>query len=851
MTVLPFSDFLELLRAKGFGVGLHEHIALGKLLSRWDSTDRDELRGAIAALVARRDEEVAAILRLFDEIYPPEIRRDDERPPEPDLHARKYRLVQLAKTPAFWATTAGALALAVSIGIASWYYSTIEWPEPPAAAFLPRSLPMPQMPRPDDPAPIQPLPEALIEYQAEPAAALPPPPARVKWRALSGLSAAALGVTLVALWGTRMRRSARRWTIDAWHQALSALPGPHHSSLILKDLVVRLPRADLEEAATLLGRAFSEEARGRELDVTRSLRETLRAGLRPHLLFKPRRVQETILVLLDHSQFMSAHMRRVEAFIIDLARYGIFMECWYFDGDVAVQARQPFGQPIALDDLARRRQDYPLMIVSNGLGVAATLQRPDLWLDALKTWTRRVWLTPVTDESLWPLALARLPIEVVGLNRAGLLRAANILARGESERVGVTGRIAAAARPVSLGDVEELKQLASVVPYPSVDLLELLRQRFAPHVPEPAVLHVADAGATHAGAPIQMSDGEIRDHLRQLRLGRAALEADVREYLLEVLHDSEPAAGSVAHLRWQISTAVHETQLAALRGRDTAPVLAKVAALAHSPLWQELRDSIARLPESGRPSDDMRKSAGIKGKGVEPPTFEDPTGRLGVPRFRWIVPGPRELGLSFGVALIVAALAALATPFRAQASHILNAYTLEYAPPQASSLAGELRVRAAAADVAPPTMLQLYRDDQAYGEPFRLDREDGSTAVRIESTGAAYVYQVRAALDTGALAVSNAILAPSVLVVVDAQPWARVTIRSDGNRIRDIRDTTPMAVRLPEGPYTLAFENDVTSQRNERITVTTAGERVFRFVMPGFDPQTLFDQPVQRPALAR
>ena len=848
MTVLPFSDFLELLRAKGFGVGLHEHIALGKLLSRWDSTDRDELRGAIAALIARRDEEVTAILRLFDEIYPSEIRRGDEPPPGPELHTRKFRLVQIARTPAFWASAAGAAVLAISMAIAWWYYSTIEWPEVPAAVFVPRSLPMPQAPRQVDNAPpIQPLPEALIEYEADPAADLPSPPTRVKWAALSALSAAALGVTLVALWGTRMRRGARRWTIDAWHQALSALPGPHYSSLILKDLIVRLPRADLEEAATLLGRAFSEEARGRELDVTRSLRETLRAGLRPHLLFKPRRVQETILVLIDHSQFMSAHTRRVETFITDLARYGIFMETWYFDGDVAVQARQPFGQPVALDELARRRQDYPLMIVSNGFGVAATLQRPDLWLQALKTWTRRVWLTPVTDQSLWPSGLARLPIEVVGLNRAGLLRAANILARGESERIGVTGRISAVPRPVSLDDVEALKQLASVVPYPTIDLLELLRQRFAPQVPEAAVLHVADAGATHAGAPIQMSDGEIRDHLRRLRQGRPAFEADVREYLLEVLHDSEPAAGSVAHLRWQISTALHETQVAALRGRDTAPVLAKVAALAHGPLWQELREAIARLPESG-----MKEPAGIKREGVEPPTFEDPTGRLDVPRFRWIVPGPRELGLSFGAALIVAALASLATPFRAQASHLLNAYTLEYVQPQASSLAGELRVRAAAdipGNVTLPRTLQLYRDDQPDGEPFRLD--DDSTAVRIESTGAAHVYQIRAALETGALAVSNAILAPSVLVVVDAQPWARVTIRSDRNLIREISDTTPLAVRLPEGTYDVAFANDLTGASNQQITVTTAGERVFRFTMPGFDPQTLLGQPEQRPALAR
>ena len=839
MTVLPFSDFLELLRAKGFGVGLHEHIALGKLLSRWDSIDRDELRRAIAALVARREDEVVAILRLFDEVYPRvDVVQPSEVAKEAKEPTRKYRLVQLARARSFWLTAVALFILLLPLGVAYVNYLDVNRPEPPAVAAVLPSLPVPN---PIDPP--TPLPDTLVEYQADPASTLPTPPVNFKWVSLVALGGTSLFVTLVALWGVRMRRSARQWTVDAWHKALAALPGPYHSSLVLNDLVTRLPREDLEEAATLLGRAFARDSLGRELDVPRTLQQTLRTGLRPHLVYKPRRVQETIVVLIDHSQAMNVHARRVNTFVADLTRYGIAIERWYFDGDIATQSARPFGPPIALADLVRRRERSPALIISDGFEVAATLQSQDRsWLRALQAWSRRVWLNPITDESLWPSALARLPVPVVGMNRAGLLRAANILARGENEAVGVSGRTGLAPKPVTLDDVDELKQLASVVPYPTIELLELLRQRFSPHVPEAAVLHVSATGQSFAGVPIEMGDGEIRDNLRRLRRDRASFEAGVREYLLEVLRDSEPITGSVAHLRWRMSTAIHEVQLAALRGADPSASLRKIAGLAHGPLWEELRDSIARLPDSGPLADDVRKTAGMKERSADPPAFEDRTGGVGVPRFRWARPSARELGFSMGVALIAAAIASLAAPFRAQASHVLNAYTLDYAPPQARELAGELRVKAAA-DTQPPRRFQLYRDDLPLDNPIDLDA-DGNAQIRIESTGQAHVYQVRGALGTGALAVSNALLAPSVLVVVDVQPWANVRISANGDRIRPITDVTPIAVRLPEGAYELTFENGgVTDPLSQRIDVRTDGPQIFRFNMPGFDPQTLLDRP--------
>jgi uncharacterized protein with von Willebrand factor type A (vWA) domain len=95
------------------------------------------------------------------------------------------------------------------------------------------------------------------------------------------------------------------------------------------------------------------------------------------LIFRARRVQETILLLQDVSQSMAVYSRRVEGFVADLLRQGIAVERWYFDGDVSVVSQRRDGPPISMDTLARRREDWPLMVVSAGLGVTATLTRAD------------------------------------------------------------------------------------------------------------------------------------------------------------------------------------------------------------------------------------------------------------------------------------------------------------------------------------------------------------------------------------------------------------------------------------------------------------------------------------------
>src|SRR6266852_4647570 len=106
-TVLPFGGFLEVLRAKGYAVGLHEHLALAKLLQRWDRTNRDELRDALAALLGLNDSEVDGIRRLFDEVYP-----RPAPPPPPPPPDDPWSLVRR------WSWTASALGAMAIVAVA-------------------------------------------------------------------------------------------------------------------------------------------------------------------------------------------------------------------------------------------------------------------------------------------------------------------------------------------------------------------------------------------------------------------------------------------------------------------------------------------------------------------------------------------------------------------------------------------------------------------------------------------------------------------------------------------------------------------------------------------------------------
>jgi hypothetical protein len=332
-TVLPFEGFLEVLRAKGYAVGLHEHVALAKLLSRWERTSRDELRDALAAFLGLSDGEVDGIRRLFDEVYPRPV--PPPPPPPPDDPWSRLRRWS-------WTLSAAGAMVIVAFALLSLHRRTSA-PPPPRGGQVPPTVVTPVI---DNVAP-------LVTFPPPPPPPLPQPPLVPERRFVVLVSSAAFLLALAVAWRQKARRAGRRWLRSAWRAALAAVPGPYHFDLVLRDRSARLPRADLDVAATILGRAYSAEMQTRELDVRKTIRLTLRRGLLPQFVFKPRRMAAPIIVLQDVSQGMELWRRKVDAFLVDLRRQGIVLDRWYFDADPRRLAEKPFGTPLRIDSVLR------------------------------------------------------------------------------------------------------------------------------------------------------------------------------------------------------------------------------------------------------------------------------------------------------------------------------------------------------------------------------------------------------------------------------------------------------------------------------------------------------------------
>jgi hypothetical protein len=831
MATLPFSEFLDALRDKGYGIGLHEYVALGKLLERWDSTDPEEIRNGLAALIARDEHEVREICEAFDKRYlRPDTHSDvvnENRTPDPAA-----RLVRLVLRSAPWA------ALVAVLLVIGYFILTNHW-----INEIPKSVPVAAAPISEPAARPSPLatPSAPLPFpQPDNSPRLPDPERRTDWSGILWLSAGAVVLTMALLWAVRMRAAARQWTVQAWRSELAHLPGPFHGTFVMKDFVSRLPRADVEDAATVLSRAFSADWRGNELDVPRSLKQTLRSGMQPHLIFKPRRVQEPILVLQDISQSMAVHARKIDSLNTDLRKQGVVLEHWYFDGDIELPARRPFGDPVPLEQLLRQRGDGPALILSAGAGVPASMAGPDKsWLVALRRRTRLAWVNPITDSRLWPSAMLRLPVLVVPMTRAGLLHAAHALADDDYPAQRGLSRVTSAP-PVTTAHIQQLRRLASVVPYPTPEFLELLRQRFAPGIPESAVLYAVDARSASSNLPFKMTDDEIREALRGIRTDNPALERQVREYLIKVLDDSEPAKGSAAHLRWQASRAIHEVQLAELRGTDAGPAIETLRQIHNGPLWEEVKAIVGRQPVSaGVVMKQLRSVVGPTGVGADAPAFASRPDGPPAETFRWVGPGWRAPVVAGIVAVFVAIGGSFLGPFQVQASHLPGAYSLAYVPPLAEGVLGQLEVRAVS---EAPSEVQIYRDGEPWGSLLTLSGNAPKTVPIDEEQ--AHLYQVRAPLPNGALAVSNSIFAPSVVVLIDAQPWARVSVFAATSATDDpvFSGVTPATFPLALGNYRLRLESDVTGSLEPRIDVTQRGPRRFQFTMPGFTAEDLVRQ---------
>ncbi len=623
---LPFDDLLHELRARGLELGIGERLAFARVLSRYDGTSREELRDVVSGLLARSDVEVALVREVFDSLYPAEVvdaffreraRRASPRAelfeafcagegaPRPTpagaplpvgsgVAAEAKRAEPAPAAPksaggAWWRwPLRGALVLALVAGFL-WpltKYSDTHVEPPPPLPELEAAVGADEQELP----PVAPLarPEGCAPRRDAPVGRWPLPTL-----ALAGAAA----LTLAGLGVDRYRRRLREWAVRLLKRRLAELPGPRAYAAPEPAAEGRPARGDL---AAILEGALAEPGPGR-LDVERSVDGTVRAGLRPTLVFRARSARRSLVLLRDVARESAPWRAKMDAFERALERRGVAVERRLFDRDPSRVAARPLGPWAPLDELAAERRGLPLIVLGtgDGLGDPDPVRRARA-REALAAWPARALLTPVEDPDLWPEGLLDpgAPIAAFPMSREGLLAAAEHV-RALRSHDGERPRLRAEDRPpIDPDDVMLLRALLALAPAPTFELAELVRRRFLPRAPEELVL-AAEPLIREAEAGPRAGAGARPAAAAALRWLRAAdpehrMELEARRFLLAEIERRRPAAeGSAAHLRWRADVLVQRLHLAADAG-ERARVAAELVELAGTPIGADLGRAIER-----------------------------------------------------------------------------------------------------------------------------------------------------------------------------------------------------------------------------------------------------------------
>lgn len=556
--VLPFGEFLRALRRRGLGIDVGSFAAVARLLERWEGVDRDQLRDAMAALLARDEREVAIIRGAFEEWFP--------RPAEPPR-------------PRSWRMAAAAVLVVAALSFAATRSTIVrETAQPPPGAGTPIVA------RAIDPAPVPP---PRVPPTPEPR--LPPEPHQISLRnALVAGGAAAFGVFLagVAWRGRRRRRTLVR---EQRRELRQRARGPFRYRHPARPDGPVMPREWIEDFATIVGRGLEEDQKSDTLDVDESLRMTLSAGLHPFLVFEAPPRNQPVVILEDRGGQMRPWRRKVDFFVEELRRQRIAVEHWVFNSDPRFVWREPAGRPITLRDLAAATGDRSLLVMTTGDPAANVLAGDDDAAAMLRRWRLRTCLTPIANPAYWPADIDALPMRVWPMTRNGLRGAAWEIAA--ADRIDVSTVDPVQPRAVTRGDLERMKRLIALTPRPTVALADELRRRFCPDIPEEVVLFLAAEGVLRGDA-LHLSDNDIRQLLADERREAPLRELQVRRYLLAVMRDAEPPRGSVAHQRWEIDSILNVVQVAHLQKADAADAVATLAQLASGELHAEVASAV-------------------------------------------------------------------------------------------------------------------------------------------------------------------------------------------------------------------------------------------------------------------
>lgn len=201
--------------------------------------------------------------------------------------------------------------------------------------------------------------------------------------------------------------------------------------------VDRAPPIDLagiDDAATLLGRLARPDT-GYDLDVPRTIDETIAAGGRVKPVFAPSGHRDALLVWVDIEEGAHPYLDGVEWLLDRWKRLGVPFVRYNFRGRPTLLEKPSDKRAIPLDKLGRRTEGMPLLVFSRWI-MPLDFRGNMPWLEQLEPWPVRAWIdlnphgAAEARGEIAPMLpriekrLARYP-----LTKTGLVQAATMLAR--------------------------------------------------------------------------------------------------------------------------------------------------------------------------------------------------------------------------------------------------------------------------------------------------------------------------------------------------------------------------------------------------------------------------------------
>ncbi len=627
---------LDAIHTHGFvRLGPADYLQVQQLLSLRPDLSRDELRVALASLLATNQEQWQQIATLF-EAYEPQSAATAP-PPDPSRHGASQPSTQQPAPPVpparlpwrlrlarAWQhlrhmprwLVYGLLVCGLSVGLAGLLVPLLQ---PPLSSqdARPASPPPPPVPPPATQehwtlAPL--LPERCIQMPS------PAPLRALDWRDGCAVVLSALLMLLGLRWRrlpgqmARLRRTqatARRRQSALERDRLAEDAERQHAPVTLTYQVERhaplAPQA-IDDVATLLGRLFYPGVSD-DLDVSATVRHSIDAGGRFVPIFAARPLAHALTVLVDVERGAHPWLDGMTWVLERWYTLGVRLTRYDFRFDPQGLSLHRSGQPCTLRDLARHTEGGPLLIISRTLSTQG-YHAEAAWLAELHTWPLKAWLDPDPRPLAERPRAARQDIRRLeqehGLQRfpfsaAGLLALARYFAAdGQGVLAPAWPTLPRLEQPEVEAALRQWALLAALVPDATWEQLEAIRQYFPELrqvLPEPhAVQRLIDWVAREDqerqpesgdGRTLVLSATLVERLIRQQRDLDAGqprqqhLEVRGRQFLLHQLEATRPEDALLAQF-WDLKRVAHRLVL------EPEQALALVAPLLGSAVEPEL-----------------------------------------------------------------------------------------------------------------------------------------------------------------------------------------------------------------------------------------------------------------------